>query len=191
MTAVRFVQMIAADSHILAPNNLVGVNARSYKQTPCAGDFNKLSKDDEKMDESRWLDYRSCVGKLLYLAPDRPDIQYVVPGLAAFLKEPTLKAWKALQHLFLNLKGSTYYEGVALMKVDKGTSVLNVDNFQSEERGTRPHLMEIICSISSVKIYLDGHLMESYMSVARRVLHYLQASQSMSAWLEDAQKDCF
>ena len=164
---------IAADSHILALNNLVGVNAMSYKQTPCAGDFNKLSKDDEKMDESRWLDYRSCVGKLLYLAPDRPDIQYVVQGLAAFMKEPTLKVWKALQHLFLYLKGSTY-GGVALLKVDKGTSVLNVDNFQSEERGSRQHLMEIICdadhagnratrkSISSVQIYLDGNLMESY-----------------------------
>ena len=46
------------------------------------------------MPEEHWLTFRSCVGKLLYLSPDRPDIQFVVQGLAVFMKEPTKKAWK-------------------------------------------------------------------------------------------------
>ena len=53
------------------------------------------------------LAYRSCVGKLLYLSPDRPDIQFVVQGLAAFMKEPTKRAWKAVQHLCMYLSGTS------------------------------------------------------------------------------------
>ena len=71
----------ADDSHIRELAKLSGTEKRSYKLTPCASDFNKLSKEDEKMPEERWLTFRSCVGKLLYLSPDRPDIQFVVQGL--------------------------------------------------------------------------------------------------------------
>ena len=72
-------------------NNLVGANANSCK--PCVDNFNKLSKDDER--RTSQVVGHNCV------APDRPDIQYVVHSLAGFLKEPT----KAEQHLCLYLQG--------------------------------------------------------------------------------------
>ena len=163
----------ADDSHIRELAKLSGVEKRSYKLTPCASDFNKLSKDDEKKPEEHWLTFRSCVGTLLYLAPDRPDIQFVVQGLAVYVKEPTKKAWKAVQHLCAYLSG-TSYEGILLKKSVKGTSVLNVDGVVKNENDMRDHVMEVVCdadyagnqatrkSISSVHIYLDGNLMESY-----------------------------
>ena len=161
------------DSHIRELAKLAGTEKRSYKLTPCANDFNKLSKEDEKMPEEKWLSYRSCVGKLLYLSPDRPDIQFVVQGLAAFMKEPTKKAWKAVQHVCMYLAG-TRNEGILLKKSVKGTSVLNVEGVVKNENDMRHHVMEVVCdadhagnrstrkSISSVHIYLDGNLMESY-----------------------------
>ena len=32
--------------------------------------------------------YRSAVGKILYIAPDRPDIQFVAQGLASLMQRP-------------------------------------------------------------------------------------------------------
>ena len=42
------------DSHIRELAKLAGTEKRSYKLTPCANDFNKLSKEDEKMPEEKW-----------------------------------------------------------------------------------------------------------------------------------------
>ena len=170
----------ADDSHIRELAKLSGTEKRSYKLTPCASDFNKLSKEDEKMPEEHWLTFRSCVGKLLYLSPDRPDIQFVVQGLAVFMKEPTKKAWKAVQHLCMYLSG-TSYEGILLKKSVKGTSVLNVDGVVRNENDMRHHVMEVVCdadhagnratrkSLSSVHIYLDGNLMESYVRCQKSI----------------------
>ena len=169
----------ADDSHIRELAKLSGTEKRSYKLTPCASDFNKLSKEDEKMPEEHWLTFRSCVGKLLYLSPDRPDIQFVVQGLAVFMKEPTKKAWKAVQHLCMYLSG-TSYEGILLKRSVKGTSVLNVGVVRNEN-DMRHHVMEVVCDadhagnrstrkpLSSVHIYLDGNLMEPYVRCQKSI----------------------
>lgn len=36
--------------------------------------------------------YRSSVGKLLYISPDRPDVQFVAQGLASLMQRPTKRA---------------------------------------------------------------------------------------------------
>ena len=114
----------------------------------------------------------------------------MVQGLAAFMKEPTKKAWKAVQHLGAYLSGPSY-EGILLKKSLKRTRVLNVDGLV-KENDMRHHVMEVVCdadhagnrstrkSISSVQIYLDGNLMDS--------LLFHQTSLSMFASMEDAQK---
>ena len=82
------------------------------------------------------------------------------------------------------------------MKVGKRTRVLNVDNFQSEERGSRQHLIEIVCdadhagnratrkSISSVQIYLDGNLARSI--IFRRVRVCLYGRRMLRRILSEA-----
>ena len=51
----------ADDSHVREPAKLSGTEKKSYKWTPCASDFNKLSKEDDEMPEEHWLTFRSCV----------------------------------------------------------------------------------------------------------------------------------
>ena len=51
----------ADDSHIRELAKLSGTEKRSYKLTPCASDFNKLSKEDEKMPEEHWLTFRTLL----------------------------------------------------------------------------------------------------------------------------------
>lgn len=48
------------DSHIRELAKLSG--KRSYKLTPCATDFNKLSKEDEKMPE-KMVDFQKLCGR--------------------------------------------------------------------------------------------------------------------------------
>ena len=44
------------------------------------------------MDENDWKKIRSCVGKLLHVASERPDCQYVAQGLAFFMQKLTKEA---------------------------------------------------------------------------------------------------
>ena len=100
---------------------------------------------------------RNCV------APDRPGIQYVVHSLAGFMKEPT----KAEQRLCLYFKGPATKELVWWRWIrnqhaecwppsERGGAVdTSCDADHAGNRATRK-------SISSVQIYLDGNLMESY-----------------------------
>ena len=114
------------------------------RKTPCAGDFNQLSKDDETMSENDWTKFRSCVGKLLYVASERPDCQCVVQGLASFMQKPTKKAWKALRHLCSYLR-DTKYDGLLLCNVTKGISALNTKGVKHEDDADEQHRMEVIC----------------------------------------------
>ena len=87
---------------------------------------------------------------------------------------------KAVQHLCMYLSG-TSYEGILLKKSVKGTSVFNVDGVVRNENDMRHHVMEVVCdadhagnratrkSLSSVHIYLDGNLMESYVRCQKSI----------------------
>ena len=58
-------------------------------------------EDGKTMEEDDWRKpmYRSAVKTLLYMASDRPDIQFHVKELAGRLQSPTDGAWKALEKL--------------------------------------------------------------------------------------------
>ena len=167
----------ADEDHINEAAEMAGVTRRRFRTTPTRAEFNKLSKEDEPLDESEWTKYRSCVGKLMYISPDRPDIQYVTQGLAAFMQTPTKNAWRFVQHLCSYLLG-TKHEGVQLIANQMGTSVLNPSANPSWDPD-REHLIEVICdadyagnqvtrrSLSSVQIYINGNLMESYVRVQK------------------------
>ena len=61
-----------------------------------------LSKEDHAV-------YRSCVGKILWLAPIRPDISYAVKELSRSLTEPTEEDKAKLKHLARYLRGTSDY----------------------------------------------------------------------------------
>ena len=126
--------------------------------------------------------YRSCVGKLLYISPDRPDAQYVAQGLAGFMQQPTKKSWQAMQHVSSYLLG-TMDEGLLFEHPPRGRSMLNDDDniYEWDLNEEKKSMLEVVCdadyagqrdtrkSVSSVQIYLDGCLLESYVRSQRAI----------------------
>ena len=117
------------DEHIMQVVKHAGVKGQKDKSAPCATNLNTLSKEDEKLGEQEAALFRSCVGKLLYIAPDRPDVQYVTQGLSAFMKERTQTAWEAVKHVCRYLQG-TAYDGLKMDTVQRGRSMLNVNTMR-------------------------------------------------------------
>ena len=102
----------------------------------------------------------------MYVAPERPDVQYAV---------------QAVKHLCSYLQG-TCYDGILLAYSEKGASVLNVNGVgDADDEPQQRHLMEVGCdadhaghresrkSLYSVHIYLNGNLMESYVRSQRSI----------------------
>ena len=107
--------------------NVMKVNTNGKpRSTPGDGNFTKLKKDDEPMPTTQVTQYRSAVGKLLYIAPDTPDVQFVAQGLASLMPRPTKKGWQAMQHVSSYLLG-TMDEGLLLEHGQKGKRVLNTN----------------------------------------------------------------
>ena len=159
---------------------------KAPRKTPTTTDFSKLATDpseDEELSPDMQYVYRSCVGKLLYLAPDRPDVQFVAQGLSSFMKTPTWRAWLYVEHVSSYLFG-TRGEGLFMEATWPGRSVLNVNGSSSshdeyvasagQDGAEEKNLLEVICdadyagnqrsrkSLSSVQLYMDGNLLESY-----------------------------
>ena len=63
--------------HIKELAQVTKVEGRKPRTTPGDGNFTKLKKDDEPMPADQVTQYRNAVGKLLYIATDRPDVQFV------------------------------------------------------------------------------------------------------------------
>ena len=168
--------------HIKELAKLTNVEHRKHRTTPGDGNFNRLSKDDEPMKHEDITKYRSCVGKLLYISPDRPDVQYVAQGLAGFMQQPTKKSWQAMQHVSSYLLG-TMNEGILFEHGPKGRSMLNDDDniYEWDFNEEKKSMLEVVCdadyagqretrkSVSSVQIYLDGCLLESYVRSQRAI----------------------
>ena len=109
-------------------------------------------------------------------------MQFVAQGLASLMQQPTKTGWRYVKHVSSYLFG-TRDEGILLGP--RGRSVLNIDNADGErsfefEDGEKS-LLEVVCdadyagdqrtrrSVSSVQIYLDGNLMESYVRCQKSI----------------------
>ena len=112
--------------------------------------------------------FRTLVGKLLYIAAERPDVQVVIQFLASKAAAPTEGALRVLKHLAGFMK-ATEGHGVNL-KAAKGASIMNFgahdvysqhvveavsDSNFATDRATRK-------SLSSGHVYIDRCLMFSF-----------------------------
>ena len=168
--------------HIKDLAKLTNVDQKKCRSTPGDGNFNELSKEDEAMNHEDITKYRSAVGKLLYIAPDRPDIQYVAQGLASLMSCPTKKGWRAMQHVSSYLLGAMN-EGILFEHGAKGRCMLNTDDniYEWDIDQDSKSVIEVICdadyagqrdsrkSVSSVQIFLNGCLVESYVRSQRSI----------------------
>ena len=67
-----------------------------------------LDMDDTLSPESHSL-FRTCVGKLQFMVPIRPDVAYAPEELARGLVSPTNQSWNKLRHLGRYLQGTKNY----------------------------------------------------------------------------------
>ena len=107
----------------------------------------------------------------MYLAGERPDVQFAIQSLAKFMSKPTKQAWKNAWHVCSYLQRTQGF-GVRLSSRAKGQTVMDVRDAEEAEDKEK-HLLEVMCdsdyvgnrndrkSAFSFQILLDGHLMES------------------------------
>ena len=62
--------------------------------------------ESEMLDGEQGGLFRSGLGLTLYMAMDRPDIQFVVKVLSSYMSRPSVKAISALKHLASYLEGT-------------------------------------------------------------------------------------
>ena len=157
--------------------------SRKPKQTPCTSSSSEPD-NSAALSPAEAATHRSAVGMLLYVAHDRPDIQYSVRSLSCGMKEPAEKKYKELQRLELYMKGTADYVAV-FKKTKKGQSVLNTNSLSigsggvpgddpEHEEPEAEHLLEIFSdsdwagdkatriSVSCACMFLNGNYFYSY-----------------------------
>ena len=84
----------------------------------------RLDGESELLDAEQAATFRSGLGLALYLAMDRPDVQFAVKTLASYMSKPTIKALSALKHLASYLDG-TADDGLLLQSADEGQCIFD------------------------------------------------------------------
>ncbi|CAJ1425927.1 unnamed protein product, partial [Effrenium voratum] len=109
------------------------------------GNYNLGKRDGSaELSEAETSEFRSIAGKMLYIGGERPDCQFAINALAAWMSKPTKTAWRHAEHL------ASYLE-------------------QQEIEVKKVHLMEVVAdsdyagdqnsrkSITSFQVFLDGN----------------------------------
>ncbi|CAJ1389407.1 unnamed protein product [Effrenium voratum] len=142
------------------------VKIGNYKKTPARSDLGKRDGSAE-LSEAETSEFRSIVGKMLYIGGERPDCQFAINALAAWMSKPTKTAWRHAEHLASYLVGAEFYR--LLIKSSRcGKSMLDMREMQEIEV-KKVHLMEVVAdsdyagdqnsrkSITSFQVFLDGN----------------------------------
>ena len=85
--------------HVLQMCSVLGLNKKlQSKKTPGHSDM-EVDDSTEALSADLATSFRTCVGILLYLAPDLPHCQHVVRHLSTYSSAPTQKSLVVLKHL--------------------------------------------------------------------------------------------
>ena len=173
----------------------VDVYKKAYRKTPLEQNTKDTSEELQGADITK---FRSVVGRLMYMAGERPDVQFASQSLARYMAKPTQQAWKTAWHVCSYLQGTEGF-GIRLSARAKGQSVMDTREAEEvEEKQMR--LLEIVTdadyagnkndrkSTTSFQVFLDGNLMESRVE-AKRAFHSPQENQSLSLWWVAVQMD--
>jgi hypothetical protein len=153
------------------------------KKRPCHPDLNKKDPTSELSPESSTM-YRSGVGILLYMSPDKAELQFCIKCLAGWMSKPTKRAWECLVHCVQYLQGvgghclKMYYTvpGMTLAKRVFCEDALNDGSSDPNEEGeaATKHALETLTdtdwagdqkerkSTTSAHQMMDGNLLFSF-----------------------------
>ena len=118
---------------------LMKVSGRRKKGLPYHATLESFNADlvveSEMLDSEHAAVFRSGLGLALYLAMDRPDIQFTVKTLSSYMARPSVKALSALKHLASYLDG-TPEDGLLLQCTEESQCIFHgwrEDELVSEE----------------------------------------------------------
>ena len=153
------------------------LKTKASKPTPCTQDSQQVDNTNN-LDQEQPASFRKCVGILLYVGQDRPDLQFAVRGLASKMSGPTHHSWKQLVHLVQYMSKTEGYH-LVYRKTPRGISNLH----QSIRNGSfdfsmvaekQEHLLEVFSdsdwagnkssrkSTSSGTMFLDGQVIYTF-----------------------------
>ena len=153
------------------------LKTKASKPTPCTQESQQVDNTNN-LDQEQSASFRKCVGILLYVGQDRPDLQFAVRGLASKMSSPTHHSWKQLVHLVQYMSKTEAYH-LVYRKTPRGISNLH----NSIRNGTfdfsmvaekQEHLLEVFSdsdwagskstrkSTSSGTMFLDGQVIYTF-----------------------------
>ena len=153
------------------------LKSTASKPTPCTHESQEADHTNS-LDQEQAASFRKCVGILLYVGQDRPDLQFAVRGLASRMSEPTYGSWKHLIHLVQYMSKTEGYH-LVYRKTPRGLSNLHesIRNGSYDFTGVESkeyHLLEVFSdsdwagkkdtrrSTSSGNVFLDGQVIYSF-----------------------------
>ena len=148
----------------------VDLFSKFYRKTPLDANFTKKDTSPA-LEGGEVTRYRSIVGRLMYLAGERPDAQFAIQCLARHMAKPTAQAMKHAWHVCSYLFGTGGF-GVRIDSKSRGQSVMDMRCSVDVEPQDQ-HLVEVVTdadyagnqhdrkSTSSFQIFIDGNLVES------------------------------
>ena len=113
----------------------LGLEKRKEKETPAPGSVSEVDNSKELNEKEASIYskiYRSCVGVLLNVGQDRPDVQFAMRNLATAMKNPQRRSTKNVEHCALYLK-KTSNHAVCYSRASAGTSVLSSNKRYPQE----------------------------------------------------------
>ncbi|CAE7286480.1 unnamed protein product [Symbiodinium sp. CCMP2592] len=88
---------------------ILGLGKALPKKLPFPMDYGRSLKDDTPLDADEHHLYRSCVGILLYMTPERPDLGFATKWLSGKLAAPTRGDLAVLRHVAKYVKATAHY----------------------------------------------------------------------------------
>ena len=85
-----------------------GLEKRRSLATPCVAQRN--DSDDKPLEEDRRHRFRRTVGRLMWVAPKRPDLSFSVKEMARRVQAPTEGDWGTLKRILRYIRGTTTAE---------------------------------------------------------------------------------
>ena len=159
--------------HIQKLVELTDVSKMMGKSTPCPANPHKCG-DERLLNGSQYAKYRTAIGILLYIGPERPDILYAVKVLSSRTATPRQHEWKLLCHLVRYLKerekqGLLFTESWPGRTLEQRCLELKMEvDKKNSKPFAGPHLLESVSdaswcsepgrlSVSCAVIYLNGN----------------------------------
>ena len=121
--------------------DLLELNGKKPKKTPMSPSFNKVCIDETPLSPEDCVRFRTAIGILIYISPERGDIQGAVRFLGGRVCSPRRGDFKELQHVVLYLSGTKSYCQL-LPAMPAGSSCLNPNPDEAATCFNEPSLIE-------------------------------------------------